>query len=359
MKEEPRNKLRKIERWKPTAQPESAFMLKFHVKTCCIERNTGRELLLMKTHKAGINKQTDPPTANLMNQTNPRIIRAGVLGFCFGVRRAVEIIEIELSAGGPMCTLGKIVHNTHVVDALANKGARLVQSLAEVPTGGAVAITAHGAGEETYAEIERRNLRLIDTTCPIVLRAQREAAMLVEEGFFVVLYGEAEHPEVKGILSWISGQGVAAQTPEISLPPGVSRIAIIAQTTKSPRLFAEFAQTIAGKFTGRAVEIRIIDTTCPETGMRYQAAHRLAEEVEILLVVGDRSSANTRKLAETGCRTGLPTYHIESAAEIEEEWLVGRDRCGVTAGASTPDELIEQVVLHLQTYNKRGRGDHR
>jgi len=301
---------------------------------------------------------TNPTNStNPTNPTPPKIVKAGVLGFCFGVRRAVEMIETELSTGGPLCILGAIVHNTYVVESLAAKGARLVQGLDEVPAGGAVAITAHGAGEETYAEIERRNLRLIDTTCPIVRRTQRAAATLVKEGFFIALYGEAEHPEVKGILSWTAGQGIATQTPQISVPSGVNRVAIIAQTTKSPRLFAEFAQTIAGKFTGKVMEIRIIDTTCPATGRLYQAARQLADEVSLLLVVGNRSSANTRKLAETGRRTGIPTYHIESAGEIKEEWLVGRDRFGVTAGASTPDEVIKQVVLRLQTYAIRGDGD--
>jgi 4-hydroxy-3-methylbut-2-enyl diphosphate reductase len=281
-----------------------------------------------------------------------KIIKASVLGFCFGVRRAVTIIETELEENGPLCTLGAIVHNTHVVESLASKGARLVRRLDEVPTNGAVAITAHGAGEETYAEIKRRNLRLIDTTCPIVRRAQETAARLVKEGFFIILYGEAEHPEVKGILSWTAGQGMVTQTSTISVPTGVKGVAIIAQTTKNPQRFAGFAQQIAKEFTGKVPEIRIIDTTCPETGRRYQAARELAGQVDALIVVGSRSSANTRKLAETSRCTGIPTYHIESAAEIKPEWLMGKEYCGVTAGASTPDNVIEEVVKKLQEIDK-------
>ena len=280
------------------------------------------------------------------------IVKAKVFGFCFGVRRAVTMIEDELEEHGPLCTLGAIVHNTHVVEELANKGAQLVKTLDEVPENGAVAITAHGAGEEVYEEIERRSLRLIDTTCPIVRRAQETAAHLVNKGFFVVLYGEAEHPEVKGILSWTRGQGVATQTPDITVPPEVKGIAIIAQTTNNPKLFGEFVQQIAKRYTGRVPEIRIVDTTCPETGRRYQAATELARQVEALIVVGSRSSANTRKLADTCRTTGVPTYHIETATEIEEGWLAGIKRFGVTAGASTPDDIIEAVIQRLHGHNE-------
>ena len=278
------------------------------------------------------------------------VLKAKVLGFCGGVRRAVQIIETELVEHGPLYTLGAIVHNAYVVNSLAEKGAHLVRSLDEVPDGATVAITAHGAGEEVYAEIERRGLRLVDTTCPIVRRAQETAARLVEEGFFVVIYGEAEHPEVRGILSWTRGQGIATSTPEIQIPERAGGIAIIAQTTKSPALYAEFTQAIARQFTGRVPEIRIVDTTCPETGRRYQSAKELAERVDLILVVGSRSSANTRKLAETCRATGKPTHHIESSGEIEEAWLQDGCRIGVSAGASTPDAVIEDVVNRLERF---------
>jgi len=276
------------------------------------------------------------------------VIAANVLGFCGGVRRAVRMIETELDEYGPLYTLGAIVHNSHVVADLAARGASLVDGIDAVPADGTVAITAHGAGEEVYTEITRRGLRLVDTTCPIVRHAQERAAGLVEEGFFVVLYGEASHPEVKGILSWTRGQGMATESPDIQIPTGKKGIAIIAQTTKSPARFAEFAQAIAGRFAGKVPEIRIVDTTCPETGRRYQAAEELASSVDVIFVVGSRSSANTRRLAETCRASGLPTHHIESADEIEAVWLNEGDRFGVTAGASTPDGVIEAVVQRLR-----------
>jgi len=276
------------------------------------------------------------------------IVMAKVLGFCGGVRRAVQMIETELAEHGPLYTLGAIVHNAHVVDGLAVKGAKLVEGLDEVPEGATVAITAHGAGEEIYAEIERRGLRLVDTTCPIVRKAQETVARLVEDGFAVVLYGESEHPEVRGILSWTRGHGVATQTPDVETPEGSAGIALISQTTKSPEHFAAFAESMVKRFAGRVPEIRIVDTTCPETGRRYQAAEVLAESVDVLFVVGSRTSANTRKLVETCRATGVPTHHIESAGEIEPAWFGSADRVGVTAGASTPDAVIEEVVKRLE-----------
>jgi 4-hydroxy-3-methylbut-2-en-1-yl diphosphate reductase len=277
------------------------------------------------------------------------IIKATVLGFCGGVRRAVQMIEAHLADHGPLHTLGAIVHNAHVVEALSQKGARMARSLDEVPDGGTVAITAHGAGEEVYAEIQRRGLCLVDTTCPIVRRAQAVAEELVDEGFGLVLYGEAEHPEVRGILSWTKEKGIATQSSDVEIPAGPKGIAVISQTTKSPTLFAEFAQGLVRRFAGRVPEIRIVDTTCPETGRRYQSAEELAARVDALVVVGSRTSANTRKLAETCRATGVRTYHIESAAEIEDEWLDPRRVYGVTAGASTPDPVIEDVVRRLET----------
>jgi (E)-4-hydroxy-3-methyl-but-2-enyl pyrophosphate reductase len=276
------------------------------------------------------------------------VVMARVLGFCGGVRRAVQMIETELAERGPLFTLGAIVHNAHVVEGLAAKGARVVDGLDAVPDGSTVAITAHGAGEEVYAEIERRALRLVDTTCPIVRKAQETVAGFVEKGFSVVLYGEAEHPEVRGILSWTRGHGIATQSPEVEIPDGVAGVAVIAQTTKNPDRFAEFAEAIVERFTGKVPEIRIVDTTCPETGRRYQAAQALASLVDVLFVVGSRTSANTRKLVETCRETGVPTHHIESADEIEDGWFEGCNRAGVTAGASTPDEVIEEVVGRLK-----------
>jgi 4-hydroxy-3-methylbut-2-enyl diphosphate reductase len=201
---------------------------------------------------------------------------AEVYGFCPGVRRAVEMVEEHLEKHGPLATLGAIVHNAQVVEELGKKGARMVESLAEVREG-AVAVTAHGAGPEVFEEIRRRGLVLVDTTCPIVRRAQEAASRLSEEGFFVVIYGEEAHPEVRGLLSWTKGKGKAALKPEELREVPSARLALISQTTKSREEFWAFVSQVVGRFSGELREVRALDTTCPETGRRYQAVLSLAK----------------------------------------------------------------------------------
>ncbi len=275
-----------------------------------------------------------------------KIERAKVYGFCPGVRRAVQMVEEHLEQEGPLATLGAIVHNAHVVEALERKGARVARTVSEVrePT---VAITAHGAGQEIYEEIEKRGLKLVDTTCPIVKRAQEAARTLAEEGYTVLIYGEEAHPEVRGILSWTKGKGYATLSPEDLPELATRKLAIISQTTKGRTAFWQFVRDVLDRFQLSLDDVRIIDTTCPETGRRYEAAKELAERVEAIFVVGSRNSANTRKLADTCESTGVRTYFIESAEEIDPAWVAGLSRVGVTAGASTPDEVIDQVIEKL------------
>lgn len=274
------------------------------------------------------------------------IRKAKVLGFCVGVRRAVQIIEEEVQKG-PLETLGAVVHNPHVVERLEAQGARVIRSLDEAHSS-RVAITAHGVGEDTYRELQERELEVIDTTCPIVSRAQRAARKLAEEGFDVVIFGEADHPEVRGILGWTRGRGVATLDPEAPLKIHRRRVALLAQTTKGERAFVDFINRFLRKHIAELNEVRIVNTTCPETGKRYAAAEELAQWADLMLVVGGRNSANTRRLAETCSHAGAETYHIEDAAEIRREWLQGKERVGVTAGASTPDEAIEAVVRRVE-----------
>ncbi len=276
-----------------------------------------------------------------------RVELAEVFGFCPGVRRAVEMVERHLAEKGPLSTLGAIVHNAQVVEELAQKGARVVESLVHVREG-AVAITAHGAGPEVFAEIQRRALSLVDTTCPIVRRAQEAAREFAETGFFVLIYGEEAHPEVRGLLSWTRGHGKATLNPSDVQEIEGQRIALISQTTKSRPEFWGFVAEVIARLGPKLREVRVLDTTCPETGRRYQAVQKLAEKVEALVVVGSRNSANTRKLAEVARQTGLPTFHIERAEELRPEWFRGISRVGVTAGASTPDHLVAEVVARLE-----------
>ncbi|MGB9757068.1 MAG: 4-hydroxy-3-methylbut-2-enyl diphosphate reductase [Candidatus Bipolaricaulaceae bacterium] len=278
---------------------------------------------------------------------------AAVYGFCPGVRRAVEMVEEYLRKNGPLATLGAIVHNAQVVEELSKKGARVVERVSEVGEG-AVAVTAHGAGPEVFEEIARRGLKLVDTTCPIVRRAQEAARKFAEEGFFVLIYGEESHPEVRGLLSWTRGRGRATLNPA-DVPSDLGdRLALISQTTKGREEFWWFVRAVVERLGPNLREVRALDTTCPETGRRYQAVLALAQRVEALVVVGSRNSANTRKLAEVARSTGRPTFHIERAEELDHEWFRGLTRVGVTAGASTPDALVAEVIHRLQGLGGEG-----
>ena len=288
-----------------------------------------------------------------MTRNALQIELARVYGFCPGVRRAVEMIEEHLAREGGVATLGAIVHNARVVETLSRKGATVAKSLEEVQAS-AVAITAHGAGREIYEEIRRRGLDLVDTTCPIVKRAQEVARDLAREGYTVLIYGEETHPEVRGILSWTEGKGYATMS-AADLPPFKGgKLGIVSQTTKDQKAFWGFVQEVIAGLHRGIKDLRVVDTTCPETGRRYRAALELAERVQAIFVVGSRNSANTRKLAETCEHTGVPTYFIEDASELRPEWVRGLSRVGVTAGASTPDELVEEVVSRLRELGGEG-----
>jgi 4-hydroxy-3-methylbut-2-enyl diphosphate reductase len=281
------------------------------------------------------------------------IRKAEVLGFCVGVRRAVQLIEQEVERG-PLETLGAVVHNPHVVRDLERRGAKVIGELSAVRSG-RVAITAHGVGEEAYSRIAERGISLVDTTCPIVSRAQRAARKLAQEGFDIVIFGEADHPEVRGILGWTRGRGVAVLDPAARIKIRRRRVALLSQTTKGRERFVQFISAFLERHLEALNEMRVVNTTCPETGKRYEAAAELSRWAEVVLVVGGRNSANTCRLSETCGWQGVETYHIENASEIELGWLRDKERVGVTAGASTPDAAIDDVVRRIEELAARAK----
>lgn len=276
------------------------------------------------------------------------IEKAHKLGFCFGVRRAIRIIESAAREHRGIVTLGPIVHNQLVVARLAEMGVKVIEGLDQVQHE-TIAIPSHGIPPQLQSQIEARQLRVIDTTCPIVRSAQEAARKLGEDGFCVIVFGDAHHPEVKGLLGWAGTNVLAAmdasEVANLSLP---HRVGILAQTTQSYLGFIEFVSRVITTLWPRVRELRIINTLCPETLKRQQAALELAERSELMIVVGGRNSANTRRLAEV-CSPIVETHLIETAAEIDTHWLAGKKHVGITAGASTPDEAIEEVMLKLES----------
>jgi 4-hydroxy-3-methylbut-2-en-1-yl diphosphate reductase len=277
-----------------------------------------------------------------------KIRKAENLGFCMGVRRAVAAIGEAAGGEGGVETLGALVHNQQVLDKLARRGVRTVNGLGQVK-GRTVAISAHGVGPRVTDEIARRGLKAIDTTCPFVRRTQMAAKRLVEDGFFVVVFGDVNHPEVRGILGWADDRGLATREASdlLKLPELPRRLGVLSQTTQVPADFIRFVKDVIDLALVRDAEIRLIDTVCHDTRARQEGTLKLAQESDLVLVVGGRSSANTRHLCEL-CAGVTETRLIETAAEIEPSWLKGKERLGVAAGASTDDETIDEVVKRLE-----------
>lgn len=269
------------------------------------------------------------------------------LGFCFGVRRAIDMVEDAASERDRIGSLGSIVHNPVVASKLKSQGVEIID-VVDASSAPAVAITAHGAGPETYRRVADAGRELIDTTCPIVTKAQRAARRLVDSGFKVIIYGDANHPEVRGVIAWTRGKGVVLASADDAVDIPRRKVALMCQTTKSQESYATFISGFLARHIDRVNELRIINTTCPETEDRYEAARELAREVDLMIVIGGRDSANTGKLAATCSAAGVETRQIEHEGELQAAWLRGRRSVGVTAGASTPDESIGGVIRRLR-----------
>jgi 4-hydroxy-3-methylbut-2-enyl diphosphate reductase len=275
------------------------------------------------------------------------IEKARELGFCFGVRRAIKMVQTAVSRYKRLDTLGPIVHNRIVVEKLADMGITVVENLDQVRSR-TVAITSHGCNPEMLSQIQARGLTVVDTTCPNVRNAQKACKRLSEAAFGVVIFGEATHPEVRALLGWAGEKAMATLNgDELTGDDLPDRAGILSQTTQSRLQFAEFIKNAVNASLPYAKELRIINTLCEETQKRQRAALELAGTSDLVLVVGGRNSANTQRIAEI-CSPEVETYLIETAAEIDDDWLRGKTHIGVTAGASTPDESIDEVIEKLK-----------
>jgi len=269
-----------------------------------------------------------------------KIIRADPSGFCPGVKGALNLACQALQEEGRVYTWGPLVHNEKVVATLEQAGAHIINDLTEV-TPGALVIRAHGVGPQRLEEAVARGFKIYDGTCPRVKKVQELAQRLAATGEDVVLVGEREHPEVQGILDWAGKPLTVVATPDEveRLPALPGRVALLAQTTQTP----ENVEAVAAALRRRGVEVTLYDTLCFATTERQAAARKLARQVDVMIVVGSSQSANTRRLVQVCREEGVPTYLVGSAAELKREWLVGKEIVGVTAGASAPEEIIEEV----------------
>jgi 4-hydroxy-3-methylbut-2-enyl diphosphate reductase len=282
------------------------------------------------------------------NQMTLRIEKAAEIGFCSGVKRAIEILEKTARKRGRVETLGAVVHNQQVLQRLAKIGVRVANSIDDIQ-GETVAIGAHGVDPQLEDDIRARYTDIINTTCPFVHRAQAAARRLARSGFLVIIYGDATHPEVRGILGWANGKGVATLDENFiaTLKHLPRRLGILSQTTQIPAHFTQFVKKIIDSTLAKDTELRIIDTICHDIRERQQAALALANRVDLMLVIGSHTSANTNHLAEL-CATTTKTRLVETAEEIQPSWLQGHHHVGVTGGASTAEETINEVLAKLE-----------
>ena len=306
-------------------------------------------------------------------------------GFCFGVKRAINKIEEVLSRGEALYALGEPIHNAREIDRLKSLGLAVVKSVSEIPDGAVAFIRAHGVAPDVIEELTRRGIGIEDGTCPFVKVAQMRARELSEKGFHVLILGEAEHPEVKGIVGNVRGPYTVISSEEdlraeifaggnaernaardvksddelssidISknkllsrrltvstnhIPCGkITKLGMVSQTTQEESVF----EALVKRAEDFADELKVFNTVCNATQERQAAVKRLAREVDCMVVIGGKNSANTRRLAEIASAAGCPVQWVERAAELDRGFLEGRSVVGIAAGASTPDWTIEQL----------------
>ncbi|CAH2031119.1 4-hydroxy-3-methylbut-2-enyl diphosphate reductase [Trichlorobacter ammonificans] len=275
------------------------------------------------------------------------IILAKRAGFCFGVKRATQMAFEAAGKDQKTFTLGPIIHSPQVVQKLEDMGVGVVKDLTNV-SDGTVIIRSHGVLASEMEEAQRKHLEIVDATCPFVKKAQEHVKYLSEAGYDVLVVGDADHPEVEGIVSYGKDKVyVVASGEEVRKLPKMTKMAVVAQTTQS----FENLKNVVDECLRRGGEVRVYNTICDATAVRQQEATELAQQVDCMIVIGGFNSANTRRLAEICSELQPRTHHIETAQELDPAWFVGVDKVGVTAGASTPKWIIDDVMERLAGIN--------
>jgi 4-hydroxy-3-methylbut-2-enyl diphosphate reductase len=273
------------------------------------------------------------------------------MGFCFGVRDAIEIVRDLGRSGTTVYTLGAIVHNPQIAEELEKINVHVVDGIDEVPVGGIIAITAHGSPPDLQSKAEDRGLKVIDTTCPLVTRIQKSAYDLVQQRYSVLVYGDASHKEVKGIVGWSGGKArVISSMHDLDGWEPTRRVALISQSTSNVEKFIALSRDLVGEMVARGVEVRVINTICKPTKDRQRAVRELAQEVDVVIAIGGEASANTRKLVQAAKDEGTQAYQVERPADVQSRWFEGVERIGLTAGASTPDSVIDDVEARIRSF---------
>jgi 4-hydroxy-3-methylbut-2-enyl diphosphate reductase len=274
-----------------------------------------------------------------------KIIRAKHMGWCFGVRDAVALVERE-AMRGPVTVLGELVHNETVNARLRQRGVQIVRRLEE-PASGTVVITAHGTSERSLAEVQQQAARVVEATCPLVRTAHDALRELVREGYYPVIIGQRDHVEVRGLTGDLTEFGVILSAEDLHQLPPRWQYGVVAQTTQPVERVNRLTELLRQRFYES--EVRLVDTVCLPTKQRQAAAVELARQCDAVVVIGGRHSNNTRELAETCARHCRQVIRVETADELRAEWFAGKETVGITAGTSTPDVTIAAVERWLNT----------
>lgn len=277
-----------------------------------------------------------------------RIITADPTGLCFGVKRAVEQLEGILTERGSAYSMGSPIHNPQEIERLIGLGLIVAESPQEVQPGSVAFVRTHGLPPSAFEELRRRGAVIVDGTCPFVKNAQERAKKLSKEGYLVVISGDMNHPEVKGIVGFAEN----SDSPVLVIPSGGEipesargrRCGILSQTTQRAESFADLVRD----FVPVSSEIKVYNTICKLTLDRQESVRRLAAQVDGMIVLGGRNSTNTRRLAEIAADAGVPALWIEHDEELDRRWLLKHDTIGIAAGSSTPDWLINKTIEKLQ-----------
>jgi len=277
-----------------------------------------------------------------------QIKKAKTQGFCFGVAITLKKAEETVAAGGAVTTLGHIVHNPQMVSEFAEKGLRNASSVDEVDLG-TLFVRAHGLPVEVFEKAGEKGLTIVDATCPMVTKIHVQAEKLRADGYKIIIVGDPNHPEVKGTLSHVPGAWCIQTPDDIEKLPRASKVGVVVQSTWSGAGFTEIVQKLAAKY----YEVRAVNTICTDTHNRQSEAAQLAKEVEVMVVVGGKTSANTKHLAELSMSQGARAYHIEGPDELEPQWFEGVQTAGLMSGASTPGWLVDQVEARMEALSRR------
>ena len=280
------------------------------------------------------------------------ILLAEPRGFCAGVDRAIDIVEHALAKfGAPIYVRHEIVHNTYVVNDLKDKGAIFIEELSDVPPGATLVFSAHGVSKAVQQEAEARGFSIFDATCPLVTKVHVEVAKLAKEGYEFIMIGHKGHPEVEGTMGQLDrGIHLVEDVADVARvrPLQTVKLAVVTQTTLSVDDAAEISAAVRARFpTVREPKMQDI---CYATQNRQDAVKIMSPQVELLIVVGSPTSSNSNRLRELAVRLGAESYMVDSADELLEEWFEGKTRVGLTAGASAPELLVQQVIERIRAF---------